>query len=546
MRTLHWLTLCIVLLLAGCTTNEQQDAVGKEEDITNIKPDETITIPFHTPIDATSITDERVMLVHESGEAAERIVTLSDDRLELHISPPEQGFPVGHYTLTITSDVLTIGGQPLVASDYEKIYNVPMRYRVEQWVDGNIEIIGTFMSREEAEAVMTDETVLFDYDEAIVIPDGQGLVITTNQGITRLYRDDALTDAATYVAGSSELRLLEKTASYIKVLAANEVFYIEPDDVTYVPFYMERTHYTVEDGQLVFHVRHYRYDYTSSFAVSDAPSFLKEGKRYYSDDGHTFYDEEGEHVGDEPTYFQFLSMRSTTSYSAEQLDAYIVEMLEERQQQGGQYADAATKSKLLGLGTVLKKVEQELHVNALLILALAQHESDYGMSNHAQTYNNLFGLYVFDENPANKTFSSIEGNVLELAGQFLNKNYIPPGAGYAHGAYFGNKVQGVNVRYASDQFWGAKAAGHAYRIDRALGGKDFERYDNARVNDDILEQNNRLDVYAQKNDEQVIYTIEEAHGQFVTAHKSASGSWRAIISDSGRYDEGYVRKSVID
>ncbi|UZN00089.1 glucosaminidase domain-containing protein [Lysinibacillus sp. MHQ-1] len=64
--------------------------------------------------------------------------------------------------------------------------------------------------------------------------------------------------------------------------------------------------------------------------------------------------------------------------------------------------NATTKSKLIGLGSVLKDIEANAHINAMLILALAQHESAYGMSDHAQNLNNLFGLYVYDTNPLNK------------------------------------------------------------------------------------------------------------------------------------------------
>ncbi len=35
---------------------------------------------------------------------------------------------------------------------------------------------------------------------------------------------------------------------------------------------------------------------------------------------------------------------------------------------------------------------------------------------------------------------------------------------------------GINVRYASDPYWGAKTAGHMYRIDTALGSKDYQQY----------------------------------------------------------------------
>ena len=37
---------------------------------------------------------------------------------------------------------------------------------------------------------------------------------------------------------------------------------------------------------------------------------------------------------------------------------------------------------------------------------------------------------------------------------------------------FGSKALGMNVRYASDPYWGAKAAGHFYRADKYLGFKD--------------------------------------------------------------------------
>lgn len=543
MYGLKWLPLCLLfMLVAGCTA-EVTEKVPQQEYITELRADETIIIPFHTPIDAATITEERVLLTYENGERINRTVTVRDDGQTLHVAPSAP-LQAGNYTLTITPNVLATNGQPLVASNYTKKYTVPIRYRVEQWRDGAVHVVGTFATREQADAAMTEDAFLFDYNEAIVIPNGQGQVITSQEGITKLYNDESFTTSSTYVAGSSELRFLEKTDAYIKVLAANDLFYIEPQQLAYVPFYMERTHYTVEDGQLLFHVRNYRTHETSTFAVSEAPPFLQQGQRYYSDDGYTFYDETGTDVGMAPTYFQFLSLRSTTSYSAEQLDAYIVEMLKNRERNGGQYVHASTTSKLLGLGTLLKKVEAEMHINALLILALAQHESDYGMSNHAQTYNNLFGLYVFDSNPANKEFASIEANVYELTGKFLNKNYIPPTAGYANGAYFGNKVQGVNVKYASDQYWGAKAAGHAYRIDRALGGHDINRYELLQVNDAIFAQKNKLTVYADAQATTSIYAIPNAHGRFVTAFKEP-GNMRAIVSHSGRYAQGYIDASVI-
>ena len=71
-------------------------------------------------------------------------------------------------------------------------------------------------------------------------------------------------------------------------------------------------------------------------------------------------------------------------------------------------------------------MEANSHINAMLILSLAQHESAYGMSDHAQNLNNLFGLYVYDTNPLNKKFDSVEANINELVEKFLQPNYITP------------------------------------------------------------------------------------------------------------------------
>ena len=101
-------------------------------------------------------------------------------------------------------------------------------------------------------------------------------------------------------------------------------------------------------------------------------------------------------------------------------------------------------------------MEANSHINAMLILSLAQHESAYGMSDHAQNLNNLFGLYVYDTNPLNKKFDSVEANIYELVEKFLQPNYITPGGRYTNGAVVGSKAIGFNVKYASDPFWGAK------------------------------------------------------------------------------------------
>lgn len=44
------------------------------------------------------------------------------------------------------------------------------------------------------------------------------------------------------------------------------------------------------------------------------------------------------------------------------------------------------------------------------------------------------------------------------------------------GGYFGDKESGMNVSYASDPYWGEKAAQYYRTMDGYLGGKDETRY----------------------------------------------------------------------
>lgn len=542
MRIYRLLPLLLLFMLAACTDEVTEEQIKTTE----ITATDAITITAPATIDASTITPERVLMTNAQDERMDIAVTADEQRMTL--TPPAEGFPAGEYTITVTPSVLRTDGSAVFNEEYIEKIIVPVRYRVESYDNSTVSVVGEFATLQQAQAAMTDKTYLFDGNTAIDIPDERGLLLTSNEGITILYDDfvnGEFKHAASYVAANSEVTLLQKGEQAIKVSVANETYYIEHGAHTYVPFYHERSHYYVEDGALMFRVMNYQTQQASTFAVGPAPKFMQANNKYYSEDGYTFTDAAGKQLGVAPPYFQFLSLRSKTLYTAEQLDEYIEQMLQQREELGEQYANATTTSKLLGLGTILKQIEEQFHINALLILALAQHESDYGMSNHAQTYNNLFGLYVFDSDPANKEFTSIEANVTELVTQFLNKNYIPWTAGYAHGAYFGNKVQGVNVRYASDQFWGVKAAGHAYRIDRALGGKELNRFTLAQISDDIGAS--RLHVRATASDEQAaIYTIKPAPKQFVTAFATQSSQdWLTIVSDSGRYAEGYIPKKYM-
>ena len=183
-------------------------------------------------------------------------------------------------------------------------------------------------------------------------------------------------------------------------------------------------------------------------------------------------------VGDAYNYYQFLPMRTKTAYTAKEIDAYIAQELKNRESKGSSsYVDATKKSKLLNTGAILKKLEQQHQINAILILAVAMNESNYGMSNAAQNNNNFFGINKTSDTAVGNKYASPEEGLLAFA-ELVNKKYIAPSGDietYGYGAALGSKAVGMNVRYAADANWGAKAASHYYALDNELGFKDAKQ-----------------------------------------------------------------------
>lgn len=260
-------------------------------------------------------------------------------------------------------------------------------------------------------------------------------------------------------------------AGQIGTLPINDNISLEPTDLI-----KERDHYTVnKNGDMVHNlVSNVRTGgVTASYVLGKAPAEMKVGERYYSWNG-IYFTNKSKSVGfDNYNYYQYLPAFSKTKYTAAELDAYILQRLKELESTGSAaFKNASTTSKILGLGTITKRMEEKYGVNALMVIALSFNESNYGMSKKAQEYNNLFGLNVRDTGDLNDRFTSVEHNVETLLTKFWIPNYIDPTGSYANGAVFGSKALGFNVKYASDPYWGAKAAGHYYRVDKTLGRKD--------------------------------------------------------------------------
>jgi len=217
--------------------------------------------------------------------------------------------------------------------------------------------------------------------------------------------------------------------------------------------------------------------------LGQAPSYLQTGIKYYSYDGRYFYTDFMKLIDDyrarkvtnsvnganpHYNYYQYLPHRSKTVYDATTLNTYLTNKLNSL----GYY-----NSKLYNTGASFIDAQNKYGANALLMLGVAANESGWGKSDLAIYKNNLFGHNATDINPyGNGTAYTTIANGINYHGDyFINRQYLDVvGDSRYYGPHLGTKGSGVNAKYASDPYWGEKAAAIAYQIDNANGLQDYK------------------------------------------------------------------------
>ncbi|MFF5996381.1 glucosaminidase domain-containing protein [Lysinibacillus sp. KU-BSD001] len=458
---------------------------------TKVSSDKTWTITFNESVLESSISKDSIYVLDKNNRKQDTSLSVKGN--VVLVQAPAQGYVPGEsYTLHITDSVKSQKSNKRLNKSVIKPFTIAEGYAVvDIQADGTYSPIATYASFEEANGHLQKQQAIVYNNKYVKIP--AGFVATSPKKVTLIYKQATFTAGFQYagVAADTELLYVDATADYVKVHVAGQDMYVKHEDVTLIPTAAAKgqSYYSADDKGLWHRIYHHHAGtYDSSYLIGDKPAFLQRNVKYYSTDGANFVDANGQVVGESYAYFQYISPRVPTSYSAEQLNAFIAKELQAREQSGNKlYANATTKSPLQNMGALLKEMEKQYRINALLILSTAIHESNYGMSCHAQNYNNLFGLKVTDTNSAcstnvdktsSKYFPSIEKNVQALV-ESLNQYYLDPlnmGDWRYNGVALGNKMIGMNVRYASDPYWGSKIAGHMYRADQALGGKDYKKY----------------------------------------------------------------------
>ena len=257
--------------------------------------------------------------------------------------------------------------------------------------------------------------------------------------------------------------------------------------------------YKVSDGRLLHYITQdmSTTGHATSLDNGNAPSYLSGGTTYYSYDGHYFYTDYAVMLADYQNqtrsnsvnagspyynYYQYLPLRSTSSYSAAQLNSLI-------------NAKAGSSSKMYNIGEYLTSAQNTYGVNALLIAGVGANESGWGKSSISHDKNNLFGLNAVDSSPGTSasTYASVQECIRQFADGWMSRGYLDTSDWRYKGGFLGNKGSGINVSYASDPYWGERAANLIWYLDRNGGGQDANAY-SIGIKDTINTTHNSVNV----------------------------------------------------
>lgn len=307
---------------------------------------------------------------------------------------------------------------------------------------------------------------------------------TKNNAVTEYIEQETAKPGYTNGAYGADAVYLGYANGKYKFMLSGVVGWVKEDEVQVVNLSQAKavSCYEVKDGKLMHHIVQDMTTpgYATSLNNGPAPAYLEPGTLYYSYDGHYFYTDYGVMVSDyrndqrnqsvnpeQPyyNYFQYLPMRSQSAYTGEELDEILEKTVKK-------------DSKMKDTGKFFVDKQNTYGVHALLMTGIAANESNWGQSTICKQKNNLFGLNATDSDPganANK-YGSIAACIEDFANGWMSRGYLYPKDYRYNGGFLGNKASGLNVKYASDPYWGEKAANIVWRLDSIMGEKDAGAY----------------------------------------------------------------------
>lgn len=397
-----------------------------------------------------------------------------------------------------------------------------------------------------------------------IVKIGDGISENATSFTVNLYKDSDKKSVHTYINHGyiDDVPILDETSTMIKIEVAGFIGWMEKEDsqginIVKVPINQAKnlSYYQNENGQLIHYISSNVEGGTGSKrSIGRAPSFMNSGVKYYSYDGNYFYTDIEKLISDAKAnnhsnavnhntfynYYQYLSLRSKASYTAEDINIYFDN-------------NTSTDSVLRNTGEYFIKAQSKYGVNASAMVGIAMNESAKGTSTIAKTKNNIFGINAVDNNPNGANyFNSIEDCIDTFATEYMTNGYLNPKSWKYYSGHLGNKSLGCNVKYASDPYWGEKASSFMHDMNTYLfkQGKndDYNRYTIGIVNKNS-DVNNKDGIS--------LYTASQGHVVLVSDNREKNTEinpdritpLNVTNPIPGSYDwtiKGYISKSNVD
>ena len=361
-------------------------------------------------------------------------------------------------------------------------------------------------------------------EDGYIVSDGK--VVNMKQGFVRANKliniyDIATGKKLTYVRGGADLKFLKADGDRVHVKIDGTTGYVNIDDVTLYPNMVHEltSYYTVKNGKLY----HYVYNNSTSkyavYQIGNAPKHLQEGQRYEA------FDKTQIGGQDSYQYFEYVPIRVTSTYTAKDIDGFL--------------RKNSADSPLVGTGQYFVNAAQKYNLNAGYLLSHAILESGWGKSRIAREKKNLFGFNAVDSNPYNgaTAFKTWEEGI-NFCAAYIDQNYLNPNGWTYNGGNLGDKSQGMNVMYASDENWGQQIASLMNKLDAMNGGKDLNKYQLG-----MLQAGSVL--FKDIDGAQVSVAPRDITVAIKNKIQNSNGIYYELVSDNTAYNSVYVKEASV-
>ncbi len=370
-----------------------------------------------------------------------------------------------------------------------------------------------------------------------------------------------MNNASAYGAVDGAFIELNYSNKAVKIMIGGLTGWIKSDMYKIIPisWVKSSSYYKIDDKSIShFYVKNIENtNIQGNRTLGPKPIIGVENGRYYSYDGIYFYNSYYDMIDDYRenkherslnkdhayyNYYLYLPHRSKTNYDIDDFEVYIRKVLNFK---GSVYGTLSVNnySVIYGASEYYMYSEKLYGANALSVFSLSRNESANGTSSIARNKNNIFGHDAVDGAAYQKAsgYLDVRSSIYTHGHGYIDFGYARVSDWRYYGTHFGNKYRGMNVQYASDVYWGEKAASYYYNFDYDNGMLDYDYYQlvlstasgvNARSVPNTS-SNSRI-VYQIKMKDLPFILLEEVEGESI----QGNNIWYKIQADSNITDDG--------